>query len=295
MYLPNFNFHKPDTLQEAMLLLESLDNAAPIAGGTDLLVEIKQGIRKFDNIVSLNNIDELKHIREDEDNIVIGSGVTHEEIIESDIVNKYLPSLAQTCSTIGSHQIRNTATIGGNLCTCASCADSAPILICHDASVEISSTLGKRIIKLTEFLKGHHFNDLNKGELLTNIIISKSSNNMGSHFEKFGLRNSAAISVASVAVSLSIEDEKVVENCIVVGASAATPIECPKSVEMLNGTNLSELTEGSDFIKKLGESVAKEIFPIDDIRGSGNYRKDVVRAISGRTILKALANRGENK
>ena len=298
MYLPDFNFHKPDNLADAFDLLDSKENVAPIAGGTDLLVEIKKGIRQFDNIVSLNNIDELKQIYEDENNIIIGGGVTHEQIISSYLINKYIPALAQTCRTIGSHQIRNTATIGGNLCTCASCADTAPILITFAASVEISSSLGKRTILVTEFFKGHHFNDLLKGEILTNIIIPKPKSDKGNfvaHYEKFGLRNTASISVASVAVSLVVKDNKIIKNHIVVGASAATPIECPKSVEMLNGTKLSELVEESEFIKNLGESVAKEIFPIDDIRGSGNYRKDIVRAISGRAVIKALANMGESK
>ncbi len=238
----------------------------------------------------------MKQIREDEGNIIIGAAVTHSEIIESDLVNQYFPALALACSMIGSHQIRNTATIGGNLCTCASCADTAPILFAFGASVEIKSSSWSRTILITDFFKGHHYNDLMKGEILTSIIIRKPSFKKGSfaaHYEKFGLRNSAAVSVASVAVSLRVEDEEVVEGCIVVGACAATPIVCLKSIEMLNGTNISQVKEGSEFIKLLGETVAKEIFPIDDIRGSSNYRKDIVRVISGRAVLKALSNIGE--
>jgi CO/xanthine dehydrogenase FAD-binding subunit len=114
VYIPDFKYHSPETLEEALKVFGSNDSIAPIAGGTDLLVEIKQGVRHFENLVSLNNIPELKNISEDENYVYIGPCVTHSEIEESDIVRNNIPALAETVGFIGSHQIRNSGTIGGN-------------------------------------------------------------------------------------------------------------------------------------------------------------------------------------
>jgi len=292
MYLPDFNYHRPSTLKEALDLLASCANIAPLAGGTDLLVEIKKGFRKFDDLVSLNSIRSLKKISENNGSISIGAGATHSEIIESEIIKKFLPALASTCGTIGSSQIRNTGTIGGNLCTCASCADTAPILLTFDAEVEITSNKGRRIILLEEFLKGHHINDLKKDELLTRIVVPKPSKNLSAYFEKFGLRNSAAISVVSIAISVLHKDNKIINNSVVIGASAPTPIKCPRSMNLLMGQDIRELNkmnENDKFLLEFGELVTKEIFPIDDIRGSGNYRRDIVKTISIRALLNVIS------
>jgi len=293
MYIPDFIYHNPNTLEEALYLLGKPSSIAPLAGGTDLLVEIKKGITSFEELVSLNSIKSLKQIEENDNNIIIGACTSHNDIINSDIIKKYMPSLAETCKTIGSDQIRNTGTIGGNLCTCASCADTAPILIANNAKLEITSSVDSRTINLIEFLRGHHQNSLKKGELLINIIVPKPKKHTASYFTKFGLRNSAAISVASVAISLQIQNDIISEASVVVGACASTPIECPNSIQKLINANISNFKADGEKLKDFGNTVAQEIFPIDDIRGSRNYRKNVVKAISQRALLEVI-NRIEN-
>jgi len=290
MYIPELKYYKPKTLDEAYKLLKSENKSALLAGGTDILVEMKQGIRSFDNIISLKSIVALREIIETQDTILIGSCATHNQIAESGLVKKYLPALAETVLTIGTHQIRNTATIGGNLCTCASCADSAPILMIYDASLEIGSESGKRIIKASDFFLGHHINALQKGELLLNIIVTKPFDNFGAYFEKYGLRESASISVASVAAGLKIENEIIADANIIIGACAPTPIKSEKAISLLKNSNIKDLIKDSEVLKSIGTAASLEVLPIDDIRASAEYRREIVNVLTQRVVLKALEN-----
>jgi len=289
MYIPGLKYHRPRTLNGVYHVLKTNDKTALLAGGTDLLVELKQGIRSFDSLISLKNITSLTKITENNDEVIIGSCATHNQIADSEIVRNYIPALADTCLTIGTHQIRNTATIGGNLCTCASCADSAPILIIYNATLEIGSESGNRLIPAYEFFLGHHVNALQKGELLLNIIIPKHNKDFGAYFEKFGLRESASISVASVAAGFRIENNKIINANIVIGACAPTPIISEKAISLLNNSNIEELFKDSELLGKIGEAAASEIHPIDDIRASAAYRKEIVNVITQRVILKAIS------
>ena len=288
MYIPDLKYHKPRTMNEVYGLLNSQDKSALLAGGTDILVEMKQGIRTFNNIISLKNIDVLKEIVETNDSIIIGSCATHNQIAKSDIIKKYLPALALAVLTIGTHQIRNTATIGGNLCTCASCADSAPILMIYNASLEIGSESRKRVIAASDFFVGHHINALQKGELLLNIILPKPPKYFGAHFEKFGLRESASISVASVAASVTNENDIITNANIIIGACSPAPMKSDKAISILINSNINDLTKGSLVLKQVGEASASEVLPIDDIRASADYRRNIVNVLTQRVILKAI-------
>lgn len=296
MYIPDFTFHKPGSVTEACEILNASPNGAPIAGGTDLLVEIKQGLRKFTDIVSLNAIKKLKKISDNDDTVIIGAGVTHNELTESPIILTHFPALAKAATTIGTHQIRNTGTIGGNLCTCASCADTAPILMASDAVLEIKSISGVRFLNLIEFMVFHHETSLKKGEILTKIIIPKPRPNTGSDFNKFGLRSSASISVASVAVNITAENDIISDAHIVIGAASPVPKICPNSERSLINTDINSLlNDGDKLLDKIGEITASEATPIDDIRGSAEYRRDIIKTITKRTILGAVKNIGHSK
>ena len=245
MYLQDFIYHKPATLQEACKLLESKKNAAVIAGGTDILVEIKKGLRHNDNIVSLSGIKELKILEESENQLVMGAAVTHNEIKNSKFIKEKFPALTEAASLIGTDQVRNTATVGGNLCTGASCCDMAPVLIASNASVEIVSTNGKRIVALKDFFVFHKETSIGKGEIMTKIIIPLPDKNTGVGFEKFGLREAASISVASASAFVKVEDGVCVDSRIVVGAVAPIPKIIKKASKVFNGAKVTELLEGS--------------------------------------------------
>ena len=289
MQINEFNYYKPQTKSEALELLDKLDNVAPIAGGSDLLVEMKQGIRQFDEIVSLTAIEEFKKITEDSDFIYIGPLTTHTEIGKSELLQKYLPGLVKAASGIGTHQIRNTGTIGGNLCTCASCADTAPALIAYNTEVEISSKESVRLIQLNDFMLHHHQTALKQNELMTNIKVPKPSANTYSGFEKFGLRASASISVASVAVSITVNNNLVDDANIVIGACAPTPIQSPAAVNLLLKKDINELKSNENLIMQIADAAASDALPIDDIRASEQYRKDIIKIITKNVLLKAVS------
>jgi CO/xanthine dehydrogenase FAD-binding subunit len=289
MYLPDFIYHKPTTLQEACKLLESEKNAALIAGGTDILVEMKKGLRQNDNIISLSGIKELKIIEDSGKQLVIGAAVTHNEVKNSKFIKEKLPALAEAASLIGSDQVRNTATIGGNLCTGASCCDMAPVLIASNASVEIFSTNGKRIVALKDFFVFHKETAVRRGEIMTKIIVPLLEPGTGVCFTKFGLRDASTISVASASVMVKMAGNIISDSCIVVGAVAPTPMISSKASKILIGSNLKEFDKDGSILNEVGDEAVKDSLPIDDIRGSSKYRRNLVKVLTERAAVKAIA------
>lgn len=287
MYLKDFTYYKPHSLKEACGILEQSKNGAPIAGGTDILVELKKGLRHNEEIVSLMEIKELKSIEENDNELIIGAGATHNEVLKSLLVRKRFSAVSEAASKIGTHQIRNTGTIGGNLCTGASCCDMAPILIALNASVEIVSSSLVRVVSLKDFFIFHKETSLKKGELMTRIIVPIPPYSFASSFEKFGLREASSISVASVSVSLTSDGNFCTGSSIVIGAVAPTPRICNDASDLLIGKKLKDLTENFSLLKSVGEAVAKDARPIDDIRGSAEFRRNILVVLTQRAVIKA--------
>jgi len=287
MFISNFNYFKPNTIQKAINFLNSSVNGALLAGGTDLLVEIKQGLRQHDDIISLLEIEDLKSISEDENYIYVGATVTHDKLNFSTIIRNNIPALADAASKIGSVQIRNKGTIVGNLCTAASCCDTGPILIALNASVEIMNIEKTRTVLIKDFLVFHKKTILKKGDIITRIIIPKPEQGVGLHFEKYGLRESLAVSVASVAVMLKIENNICSNACIVIGAVAPTPKISENAGNVLIGKNISEFIENSTTLLQAGKISASDARPLNDIRGSKEYRKNILIILTQRAIIKA--------
>jgi len=287
MYVPKFNYHKPDSLKDACKILNENKNAALLAGGTDILVELKKGLLNYDDLISIKNLKELKILEEDKKNIIIGSAVTHSEIKNSTLIKNKLPVLSKAAASIGTEQIRNTGTIGGNICTGASCCDMAPALLVYGALVEIFSISEKKIIPITEFFIDHHKTFLKKGEILTKIIVPIPTKNMGISFFKFGLRDAAAISVASVGVMLNFEKGKCTDSKIAIGAVSPAPKLSNNGSGALIGLNKKEISNVKT-LQIIGEAVANDVLPINDIRGSADYRRNVMKILTQRAILEAV-------
>ncbi len=289
MYISDFTYHKPSSIQEACRILSESINGVPIAGGTDLLVEMKQGLRHHQDIVSLTAIEELKSIHQDESNFFIGAGVTHNEIIASPLIKESFPAITEAASTIGTDQVRNTGTIGGNLCTAASCCDMAPILIALNAKVEIYSSTKIRNESLDEFFITHRKTLIQKAEILTKIIVPRPEAGIGACFEKFGLREAASISVASVAVAIKMKDGICSNARVVIGAVAPTPKISTGASDVLIGKKFSELSGDSAILKLACEAASADTCPIDDLRGSADYRQHLIKILTKRTVIKAIS------
>ena len=287
MYLDDFKYHRPKTLEEACQLLEQCINCAPIAGGTDVLVEIKKGLRHNDEIVSLKEIAELKLLNKDKNNLYIGAGVTHNEVKKSLIIKENFSALSEAASNIGTEQIRNTGTVGGNLCTGASCCDMAPVLIAYNADVEIASSTKRRVVSLKDFFIHHKETSLAKGEIMTKIIVPIPKSGQGVSFLKFGLREAASISVASVSVRINSDGDVCTDSCVVIGAVAPTPRISSKAIEVLNNKKITDLINNEEMLKSIGEASAKDSLPLDDLRGSAKFRKQLVNILTQRAVVTA--------
>lgn len=288
MYLPEFNYHQPSSLKDALAILSGSGNAALMAGGTDLLVEMKKGLRRHSDLVSLVRIPELRDIRTDEHNIYVGSGVTHNTIIANDSIGEILPVLVEAVSKIGSEQVRNIGTIGGNLCTAASCCDTAPVLLSLDASVEIMNHEGVRTIPLKDFFVFNKKTVLVKGDILTKIIIPRPAAGTGAAYEKFGLREAGAIAVVSVAVFIELKEHVVANASVVIGAVAPTPRISGNASAALLGKDISELLDNPVLIEAAGNAAVTDSIPIDDIRGGAQYRRDVLKVLTVRAAKTAI-------
>jgi len=163
----------------------------------------------------------------------------------------------------------------------------APVLIASNASVEIVSTNGKRVVALKDFFVFHKETSIGKGEIMTKIIVPLSEPGTGVCFKKFGLRDASSISVASASVMIKTDGNVFTDSCIVVGAVAPTPRISIKASKVLNGAKVSELLEGSSILKEVGEAAAADSLPLDDIRGTADFRRDIVNVLTQRAVLKA--------
>jgi aerobic carbon-monoxide dehydrogenase medium subunit len=288
LYIPEFNYHRPGSFDDACKILAESPDAVPLAGGTDLLVEMKQAGRNHKDLVSLRSIDALHSIELGSGGLSIGACATHNQIISSAEIQRASPAIAVAASCIGTDQVRNTATIGGNLCTGASCSDLAPILIALDAEVEFRGLDSKRNAPLEEFFVSHRETRIKKGELMSCIIVRSNGATTLAWYEKFGLREAASISVASAAVALTVENGICKQARIVIGAVAPTPKLSTKASEVLRDQPISDMIEDSELLRLTGEAAATDSLPIDDIRGSADYRRTIIKVITKRAVINAL-------
>jgi len=283
MALSEIRFHSPQNLTEAFKLLRELKEARIVAGGTDLIVDIKQGLMEARDIISLHKIEELKEIRKKDKKIRIGAMVTAQDIISNSIIAQYIQAIAGAAKSMASYQIRSMATIGGNISSAVPSADLPPSLIAAEATVELRCSESSREVSLSEFFRGPGETVCKTEELLTFIFIPFPPPNTGISYQKFALREANALAVASVASRLTLKDGKIERAAIVLGAVAPTPVEALKASEFLSGKEPSQglFEEASLMAKEEGK-------PISDIRGSIWYRKELIQILTVRALNIAL-------
>jgi len=283
MYLTGIRIHTPLTVAEALGLLVDLENARVMAGGTDLLVDIKQGLVKARDIISIQEIEELKGIQKEGNEVRIGASVSPQDLLSSSLIKEYFPALAEAARSLASPQIRTLGTVGGNITSAVPSADLPPTLIAADASVELRCSRSARTILLSEFFTGPRKTVCRAGELLTSIFLPLPPPNTGISYMRFTLREANALAVASVASRLTLKDGKIEKAAIVLGAVAPTPVPALKASEFLQTKNPSpELFEEAAAIAK------EEGKPISDIRGSAWYRKELIQVLTRRSLSEAF-------
>lgn len=284
MYLPDFDYHLPAALNEACRVLARFgEQAKVLAGGTDLLPQMKNELVAPKVLVSLKGIKGLREIEYIQgEGMVIGAGATQNDLVNSQVLREKFLSVSEAAATMANNQIRNRGTIGGNIASAVPSADLPPILIALSARVTLVSPGKSRAIPLENFFVGPRRSVISFDEILTQIIIPDQPTT-GSAYVKFGLRNSGALAVVGVAVSVISDGSYVKEARIVLGAVAPTPIRAKEAEQLLIGKSVTET-----LLEDIGRVATKECSPISDIRGSEEYRRDMVRVFTKRALRKAL-------
>jgi len=280
--VPAFDYYAPDTIPELLNLLGRLDSPSLIAGGTDFIPAARlKGFRPA-NVVSLRNLGkELSYVTIKDGLVRIGALTKIIDAQRSELVCTRAPCLHEALSQIGSVQIRNRATIGGNLCNASPAADSAPPLLVLNASVETIRQGTGRTIPLKDFFLGPGKTALEKAEVLKEVAFRPQEG--GSSFEKLGRTNGEDISVASAAVLLKISGSKISEGRIALGSVAPMPMRALQAEKMLSGKEPS-----AALLDSVASMASDEAVPVTDVRATAEYRKSAVKALVRSAFGRAL-------
>lgn len=286
MYLPPIQLHEAESLEEAVSLIEQYaPDARVFAGGTDVLVDLKTQRDRVGHLVSVGNIQELRGISESTDGLRIGAMTTLNELGHDSLVQSTYPAIVDASCEMASPQIRNLATVGGNIAGGVPCADLPPVLMVLGASVSLWSTKGERIVSLDDFLLGPRLTSLRANEILNAVNVPKPEPRSGAAYERFTLRNANGIAVAAVAASIILNaDETINDVQIAIGAVAPTAKLVSEIGEILKGRSLDETA-----IEDASNAATKAAEPISDIRGSAEYRLELVRVLTKRALIKAAS------
>jgi carbon-monoxide dehydrogenase medium subunit len=269
------------------ILADRGDTARIVAGGTDLLLELEAGVRTgVDTLIDVTRIPDQDRICLDEDDVIhLRPMVTHNQCAASKLIREYAFPLAQAAWTVGAPQIRNRGTVAGNLITASPANDTIPPLIALNASVTLRSQTGERVVPLEKFYTGVRKHVMKPDEMLVDISFpAMQAETQRGAFYKVGLRRSQAISVINLAAVLSFVEDEISSATLAFGSVAPTIIRAKKAEKFLSGKILDEST-----INEAANSTRKEVKPIDDLRGSADYRRYMAGVITKR-VLESFAN-----
>lgn len=290
MILPEFEYLAPKTLDEAISILkEHGDEAKILAGGTDLINPLKEhalddNVKKPAYLVDIKNLPDMDKIEYDpEKGLSIGALVKIVDIEHSEVVNKEYPALAEAAHVIASNQIRSKGTMVGNICNASPSADSVPTLIVLGASLEIAGPEGKRNVLVENFYKGFKKVDLQAGEVVTGIQIPSMADNTKAVYIKHAFRKAMDLAIVGVAAQVTVEDGICKDAKVALGAVSIHAVRAKHAEEILIGSDLSK-----EVLEEAGKAAMLDCKPISDVRASAEYRHDMVRVFTKRSVTKAL-------
>ncbi len=272
----------PRALPEAIAILAGEPGARPIAGGTDLMVQLQARTVKARLLVDISRLPELKGISLVAGEIQIGAAVTYQEMLDSPLLRRAAPLLLEASRQVGAAQIQHMGTIGGNLANASPAGDLLPPLYALDAVLCLNGPQGERQLPISAFILGVRRTALQPGELITSIRFKASEAGQGSSFVKFGLRQSQTISVVSVAAWLWVKAGVIHTAAVALGAVAPTVIRVPTAEQVLTGKGGTAL-----LFEQAGEAARGEACPIADIRGSASFRRHLVGPLVQRALQSA--------
>ena len=272
-------FFQPDGWREALEIRAAYPGAVPIFGGTDVMVDLNFDRERPETVLDLTRVSEIQEWGEVDGRLRVGAGVTYTRVIAE--LGSSLPGLAMASRTVGSPQIRNRGTVGGNLGTASPAGDALPPLYASDAEVELASTEGTSRVPVTEFITGPKKNALKPNELIAAFHIPEAGGPQ--QFAKIGPRNAMVIAVCAFSLALHPERRRV-GTCL--GSAAPTPVRAREAEEFI-GSVLewdSRAEIGVAALERFGEMVAMAARPISDVRGTADYRTHAVGVLARRTL-----------
>ena len=272
-------FFRPKSWQEALEIKAAYPDALPIFGGTDVMVDINFDRVRPGGVLDLTQVPEIREWGEEDGRLRVGAGVTYTRVIVE--LGDRLPGLAMASRTVGSPQIRNRGTVGGNLGTASPAGDALPPLYVSDAEVELASTEGIRRVPVTEFVTGPKGNSLDPNELIAAFHVPEAEGPQ--QYAKIGPRNAMVIAVCSVGLALHPERRRV---GICLGSAAPTPVRAKEAEEFIESVLEWESREEIDeaALKRFGELAQMAADPISDARGTAAYRTHAVGVLARRTL-----------
>ncbi len=284
MYVPDIEFHETKTLDEASAIMKRFaPDVRYYAGGTDLLVDLKAGRISVGHLVSLNRIETLRGITETADGLRIGALTTITQLNRSPIIRDHFSPVLDATRQMAAPPIRNVATVGGNIISAVPCADLPPIFMVLNALVNIWSPDQSRTNPMETLFAGPRQTVLKEGEVLESVLIPKLPAGFGATYERFGLREGNAIAVASVAASVTLDDKDMISEArLAIGAVAPIPKLVVEVGELLSGEKVTPAL--FDQAATLAQQAAQ---PISDVRGTGDYRREVIEVLARRALTKA--------
>lgn len=287
MYLNHFEYYTPKAPGEALDLVKRLGNRAKVlAGGTDLLNMMKEKLIKPECLVDINNVEEFKGISyEPGKGAVIGSATKISEVEHSAIIREKYFALCQAAGELGSVQVRNMATIGGNSCHASPAAETPTPLVALGAKVVLSSVSGERELPLEDFITGNRETALAEGELLTQFVLPEPAPKSASRYGYIGLRDAMEIDAVNMAVNLALDgDGRTIKDLrLVMGSVFPRPLVSKEVPAILVGKEFS-----TELLEKAAQAAAGEAKPISDIRASAEYRSEVVPVLVRRLLQEAF-------
>jgi xanthine dehydrogenase FAD-binding subunit len=279
------SYHKASTVEEAIQLLSQNPKAIPLAGGTDVLVRLHQGNPDYRHVVDIHDVAELKEITQAPDGTIkVGSGATFSQLMADPIINGIIPVLAQGAASVGGPQVRNMATLGGNICNGAPSADSAAPLLVLNATVVLQGPQGERRLPLHEFYQGPSRVDRQPTEIMTALSIAPDDYRcwFGSYY-KYAMRDAMDIATIGCAAACKLEGGKVADLRLAFTVAGPTPLRCWRTEEKARGAVADQ-----SLLARIKASVLADLRPRDSWRAGKALRQQIIQTLAERVLTQAL-------
>ncbi|TVQ98890.1 MAG: xanthine dehydrogenase FAD-binding subunit XdhB [Desulfovibrionales bacterium] len=280
------SYHRPQSLTDAVALLAANPFARPMAGGTDILVRLREGHKDYADIVDIHGLPELEGMSADRGELRIGSGTTFAALMTSSLATRLAPMLIEAAGWVAGPQIRNTATIGGNICNGSACADSAAPLLVLNAHLDLIGPEGQRLIPLRGFHLGPGRVERRPGEILRSVRIkSEQDQGLGTAYVKYSMRQAMDIATIGCGAGVRLRDDQsngiVDELRLAFTVAAPTPVRCPTAEAAARGLPLSQA------VKAVAEALDQDVSPRTSWRAAGDFRMHIIRTLAERMIRTA--------